>query len=116
MLDLACTLHAGGAPTADEVATLAKLVPVMAQAGSEQARVDRAAVDLVEAVTLHGRVGEVFTATVTDVDDHGVARIQLTDPAVRTKLRVPDAQPGRELRVRLDGVDPVARQVHFSVV
>ena len=116
VLDLACTLHAGGAPTADEVATLAKLVPVMAQAGSEQARVDRAAVDLVEAVTLHGRVGEVFTATVTDVDDHGVARIQLTDPAVRTKLRVPDAQPGRELRVRLDGVDPVARQVHFSVV
>ena len=67
-------------------------------------------------MTLRARVGEVFKATVTDIDDHGVARIQLTDPAVRTKLRVPDAQPGRELQVRLDAADPVARQVHFSVV
>ena len=116
VLDLVCTLHAGGVPTADEVATLAELVPVMEQAGTEQARVDRAAVDLVEAVTLQGRIGEVFPATVTDVDDHGVARIQLTDPAVRAKLRVPDVQPGRELQVRLDAADPVARQVHFSVV
>ena len=116
VLDLMCLLHAAGTPSADDVATFAALVPVMARAGTAQARVDRAAVDLVEAVTLQGRVGEQFSATVTDVDDSGVARIQIVDPAVRSKLRVAGAEPGQELRVRLDAADPNARQVRFSVV
>ena len=116
VLDLVCAMQAGAAPSADEVATLAALPPVMERAGGLQARVDRAAVDLVEAVTLQGRVGEVFAATVTDVDREGVARIQIADPAVRTKLRVSGADVGGELRVRLEAADPVARQVRFSVV
>ena len=116
VLDLVCALHRGGAPSAAEVATLAALPPVMERAGALQARVDRAAVDLVEAVTLQGRIGEVFKATVTDVDREGVARIQLVEPAVRTKLRVAGAAVGDERRVRLDAADPAARQVRFSVV
>lgn len=116
VLDLVCTLHAGGAPTADDVATLAALPPIMERAGSLQSKVDREAVDLVEAVTLQGRVGEVFDATVTDVDGEGVARVQLTTPAVRFRQRVPHAEPGAHVRVRLDAADPAARQVRFSVV
>ena len=116
VLDLVCALHAGASPTAAELATLAALPPVMERVGSLQSRVDRAAVDLVEAVTLQSRVGEVFDASVTDVDRDGVARIQLAEPAVRTKLRVAGATVGQDLRVRLDGADPAARQVRFSVV
>jgi exoribonuclease R len=116
VLDLVCALHAGGAPTEADLATLAALPDVMARAGAEQSRVDRAAVDLVEAVTLRDRVGEVFEAEVTDVDRAGVARIQLADPAVRTKLALAGAEPGQRVRVRLDGADAAARQVRFSVV
>lgn len=115
VLDLVCTLHAGGTPSADDGAMFAALPPVMERAGTVQSKVDREAVDLVEAVTLQGRVGEVFDATVTDVDGEGVARIQLTTPAVRFRQRVPDAEPGAHLRVRLDAADPAARQVRFSV-
>lgn len=116
VLDLVCALHAGRTPSGDEVGTLAALPPIMERAGALQARVDRSAVDLVEAVTLQGRIGEVFAATVTDVDHDGVARIQLNAPAVRTRLRVKSAEPGMALRVRLDAADPAARQVTFTAV
>ncbi len=118
VLDLVCALHLnhGRAPTGDEPVTFAALTPVMATAGSVQAQVDRESVDLVEAVTLRDRVGEVFDATVTDVDRDGVARIQLVTPAVRTKLKRPGAEPGELVRVRLDAADPASRAVRFSVV
>lgn len=116
VLDLVCALHAGGRATDADTATLAELPKVMERAGSVQAQVDREAVDLVEAVTLQDRVGEVFDATVTDVDRDGVARIQIVSPAVRTKLKRPSADPGDTVRVRLDEADPTRRLVRFSVV
>lgn len=115
VLDLVCDLHAGRTPSADDIATLAALPPVMERAGTVQSQVDREAVDLVEAVTLRDRVGDEFEATVTDVDRDGVARIQLVTPAVRTKLKLATAEPGDHLRVRLDEADPARRLVRFSV-
>ena len=79
-------------------------------AGSRRAgAVDRAVVDLVEAVILQGREGETFDAVV--IDD-GV--IQLRDPAVRAKVSGAPA-PGTEVVVRLERADPATRTVEFAV-
>ena len=56
----------------------ARLPKVMARADAKAGQVERAVVDLAEAVMLQGREGEVFAAVVTDEDERGV-RMQLRD-------------------------------------
>jgi exoribonuclease R len=90
----------------------AALSEVMETAETRAAQVERAAVDLVEAITLGARVGEVFSATVLDADGDG-ARIQLVDPPVRARLKGSDHQPGAVVSVRLTEADPAARRVTF---
>ena len=69
---------------------------------------ERATVDLVEAVVLRDRVGETFDAAV--IDD---GLVQLRDPAVRAKC---DGDPpvGNDVRVRLVEADPGSRTVRFE--
>ncbi|MBE2318683.1 RNB domain-containing ribonuclease [Solirubrobacter sp. CPCC 204708] len=89
-------------------AALPALPATMAAASRRAGAVDRAVVDLLEAVVLHGREGERFDAVVID---EGV--IQLRDPAVRAK--VPGVPvPGSEVVVRLERADPATRSVTFT--
>ncbi|MDA0184166.1 RNB domain-containing ribonuclease [Solirubrobacter phytolaccae] len=85
------------------------LPATMAAAGRRAGAVDRAVVDLVEAVLLAGREGESFEAVV--IDD-GV--IQLRDPAVRAKVSGSPA-PGTTVTVRLERADPATRTVTFTL-
>jgi exoribonuclease R len=83
----------------------------MAAGGRRAGAVERGVIDLVEAVVLADREGDVFDAVVID---EGL--VQLRDPAVRA--RVDDAvlpEPGGEVSVRLVRADPAARTVAFSV-
>ncbi|HET8611355.1 MAG TPA: RNB domain-containing ribonuclease, partial [Sphingomonas sp.] len=92
-----------------------KLPSVMARADSLAGRIERAVIDLGEAVMLRGRVGQVFAAVVTDVDDRG-ARIQLRDLPVVARVPTDHVGPGRELRVRLTAADPEHRSITFERV
>lgn len=89
-------------------AALPDLPAAMAAATRRAGAVERAVVDLVEAVILQGREGERFDAVV--IDD-GV--IQLKDPAVRAKISGSPA-PGTEVTVRVERADPAARSVTFA--
>jgi exoribonuclease R len=91
----------------------AALAEVMETAETRAAHVERAAIDLVEAITLSARVGEVFSATVLDTDHDG-ARIQLVDPPVRARLKESTHQPGDVVSVRLTEADPLTRRVTFT--
>lgn len=91
-----------------------KLPGVMARADALAGRIDRAVVDLAEAAMLAGREGEVFAATVTQVDDRG-AQVQLRDMAVVARVATPGATPGATLNVRLIAADPAARTISFAV-
>jgi exoribonuclease R len=85
-------------------------LPEAMQAGSRRAgAVERAVVDLVEAVVLAGREGDEFDAVVIDEE-----LVQLRSPAVRGRLEKGDARVGSEVRVRLERSDPAARSVIFS--
>lgn len=114
VLDLVVTLDAGQKPTPEDLATLAALPEVMERVQSIGHKVDRATIDLVEAVTLAGRVGEVFDAVVTAVEGPA-ARIQLTDPPVWAKVTTSGVGPGDQVKVRLESVDLPMHQLRFTL-
>ena len=90
-----------------------KLPAVMARADALGSQIQRAAVDLAEAVILQGREGETFAAIVTEVDHRG-ARIQLCDlPGGRPVGRHGYRSPGEALDVILVKADPDLRTVTF---
>lgn len=107
---------ANGRPVPDDVqAALAALPKAMATAEQRANSVDRAVIDLAEAVLLAGREGEVFDAVVVDEDDRG-AVVQVVEPAVLARVSATRVDPGDDVRVRLVAADPIGRTVEFSRV
>lgn len=84
----------------------------MASADARAHALDRAVVDLAEALVLQPRVGQRFSGTVTDAGPKG-GTVQLADPAVRAKVDGTDLPLGRVVEVLLEQADPVTRTVRF---
>jgi exoribonuclease R len=112
VVEAALAVAQGQAVPDDVEAGFQRLPDVMARAEAVANRLDRAVLDLVEAVVLRGREGEVFDAIVTDIDERG-ARMQLCDLAVVARVAADDVQPGDPLRVELVEADPARRMVRF---
>ncbi|MEO7398793.1 MAG: RNB domain-containing ribonuclease [Ilumatobacteraceae bacterium] len=105
-----------GRPVPDYAqSAFASMPDVMQHAEARASRVERAAIDLAEAILLCGREGDVFDAVVTDTDERG-ARIQLRRPAVVGRLPRTRVAPGDEVRVRLVSADASKRTVSFDRV
>ena len=92
-----------------------RLPKVMARADALGGNIQRGVVDLAEAIILKDRVGEIFDAVVTDVDQRG-PRIQLVGAPVVSRLKEANVAAGDEIKVRLDEADPETRKIAFSVV
>jgi exoribonuclease R len=107
-----CLAVAAGRPVPPEIAAgLPALPQLMAQAGQRSAGVDRACVDLVEAIILQDQVGADFDAIT--IDDHPVT-VQVTEPAVIAHCEGENLPLGERIRVRLVKADPATRQVVFA--
>ncbi|WP_116090815.1 RNB domain-containing ribonuclease [Sphingomonas crusticola] len=107
---------ANGQPVPDVVAqAFPKLPPVMARADALGGQIDRAVIDLAEAVMLRNCIGKSFAAIVTDVDDRG-ARIQLRDEPVVARVDAHGVEPGNAIGVRLTSADPDKRTISFERV
>jgi len=91
-----------------------KLPAVMARADAIGGQIDRAVIDLAEAVMLQGKEGQAFAAVVTDADDRG-ARIQLRDLPVVARLAMPGAEPGDVITVTLTAADPERQRITFEL-
>ena len=100
--------YATAACLGEELPGLDAVPAEMAAGGRAAGAVERACVDLVEALVLAPHVGERFPATV--IDDH---EIQLAEPAVRARCDG-ELEPGQELIVRLVEADPARRHVRFA--
>jgi exoribonuclease R len=107
---------ANGKPVPEPAkAAFEQLPHVMAKADGLAGQINRAVIDLAEAVALEGREGETFDAVVTDTDQRG-ARIQICTPPVVARIKDKERMAGDELTVQLDTADPATRTVHFSSV
>ncbi len=86
----------------------------MAAADHRAHALDRAVVDLAEAMVLQRRVGEGFRGVVVEAGDHD-GTIQLTDPAVRGKIDGRTLPLGQTVDVILTEADPLKRSVRFRL-
>jgi exoribonuclease R len=105
----------GGTVAPELSAAFERLPAIMAIADDKSAQVDRAVLDLAEAVELEGREGSSFAAVVTDLDERG-ARIQLTELAVVSRVDGKGALPGDKITVELVSADPARREIRFQRV
>lgn len=105
-----------GRSVPDEIGAAFETLPKAMALGDQRAgRAERAAVELAEAVVLAGREGEIFDAVVVDESDRGV-EIQISDPAVLTRITARRVDPGDDVRVRLESVDVDERRTEFERV
>lgn len=105
---------ANGRPVPPAVGeAFAKLPPVMARADSQAGRIERAVIDLAEAVMLHGREGEAFPAVATDVTTQGI-RVQLCDLPIVANVKTTGAAPGDKIDLRLTVADTDTGTIAFD--
>ncbi len=91
---------------------LLQLPAIMDRCEGRASNVDRAVVDLLEAVSLQHRIGEILEAEVVDAEN-GI--VQTHDSAIRAKAtKLPKAENGAIVRVRIDVADPTTRTVRLS--
>ena len=119
-----CVALCDGDPVPDWVCEALPSLPQLMEVGDRRAKaVERACVDLVEAVLLRDRVGEVFDGVVLDLNDRvdwdrngkpDAGVVMLREPAVIGRLDGHDLPQGAELRVQLVVADPATRRVLFD--
>ncbi|MBY5161201.1 RNB domain-containing ribonuclease [Salsipaludibacter albus] len=93
-------------------ASLYDLPEIMAETTRRASAYERATVDVVEAALLSDRVGQVFSATVVDVDEDGDRGLVLVpEPAVRARVHGQGLEPGTRIDVRVAEADVAAGRV-----
>ncbi len=112
-----CVALCAGTEVPDWAARALDALPAeMATAGHRASAYERAVIDLVEVGLLAGRVGEVFTATVVEVDKSRVrGTVMLAEPAVEAKVVGQDLPLGHEVSVRLVSADFDLGAVSFEL-
>jgi len=112
----AAVLVANGQAVPEDLGEIFQRLPaIMARAEEKAGQIDRATLNLAEAVVLEGREGSRFNAVITDLDERG-ARIQLSDPVVIARVDGKGAMPGDTILVELASADVAHRQVTFKRV
>lgn len=110
-----CVALCAGEPVPAHVrAVLPDLPGVMSAATARASALERAVVDLAEAVVLAPCVGQEFDGVVVDAGERR-GTVQLADPPVRAPVDGEQLPVGRRVRVRLEQVDVERRAVRFAL-
>ncbi len=114
VLDLACLL-AKNEPVPDSLLAKLHALPEVMSAGEGKAKgVERAVIDLIEVVSLQGRIGEVLEAEVVDAE---LGIVQTHDSAIRSRAaQLRNVANGDIVRVRIDKADLRSRQVVLTAL
>ncbi len=114
--EICLAASAGTAVPAWARGPLPALPEAMTGAARRDGALERACVDLVEAVLLRDRVGEAFAATVVETGERGAATVTIREPPVRAPCDGDGLAPGSVRDVTLATADPATRRVRFSAV
>ena len=90
-----------------------RLPKVMARADMLSGQIDRAVIDLAEAVMLQGREGETFAAVATDLDDRGT-QVQLRNYPIVARIPANGFTPGQALTLKLTSANSAERRISFE--
>ena len=113
VLDLACLLMNQESIPSTLLEQLNRLPVAMEHGEGRAANVDRAVIDLLEAVSLQHRIGEILDAEVVDAEG-GI--VQTFDSAIRSRAaQLPKVENGAKVRVKIMEADPVKRKVRLQV-
>ncbi len=113
-----CVALCAGRPVPDWVlAAFERLPEEMSASNNRAATFEHSIIDMTEALTLSGRVGQEFVGTVIELRGKMPerARVMINKPAVEADV-VGTPALGERLRVRLDRVDVAAGRTEFSLV
>jgi exoribonuclease R len=115
VLELAYQIAKGETKHDSLRSTLEALPAAMASGGGRAKAVEQAVTDLIEAVSLQHRIGEVLRAEVVDSNSKIV---QTLDSAIRSRAaKLPaSVSDGEIVSVRIDEADPVQRRVVLTAV
>ncbi len=97
------------------LATIDKLPAAMASGSGRAKAVEQAVIELIEAVSLQHRIGEILKAEVVDADSKIV---QTFDSAIRSRAaKLPTTvNDGDIIEVRIDEADPLHRKILLTAV
>jgi exoribonuclease R len=114
-----CAALCAGDPVPDWVrAGLSDLPAIMQKSGQRARAYENAVLNLVEALTLHARVGEQFQGVVIEHehDDERKGTVMVREPAIEAPVTSQSPLPvGEEVSVTLASADPQTRKVAFTV-
>ncbi|MGH9273228.1 MAG: RNB domain-containing ribonuclease [Acidimicrobiales bacterium] len=114
-IEVCLALYGDRAVPDELIAQLAELPTAMARARARESGAARAAVDLVEALLLCARVGEVLDATVVSADEER-STVVIGTLAIEATVEGAHLPLGERVSLRVDGADPMARQVRLTPV
>jgi exoribonuclease R len=114
-LEVCVALYAGQPVPEQVVAALPDLPKAMGRANGRERGAARAAVDLVEALLLAPRIGEVLQATVVSAED-GRSTVVVESLVVQADIEGATLPLGEAVSVHVEAADPVARRVRFTPV
>ncbi|MGI9598569.1 MAG: RNB domain-containing ribonuclease [Acidimicrobiales bacterium] len=115
--EILLALFADQRPPAWALEALDELPSLMGQSKQRESALERAMLDMTEALVLEHSVGEIFDGFVVSLDrKRDRAVVQIADPAIVSNISTEGRTLAENVKLRLDSVDITERRVDFRVV
>lgn len=115
--EILLALFAGERPPAWAVEALDELPSLMGRSRQRESALERAMLDMAEALVLEHSVGEIFDGYVVSLDaERDRAVVQIADPAIVDQVPADGRRLAESVKLRVEDVNIAERRVEFRVV
>lgn len=115
--EILLALYADEQPPTWAVEALDELPSLMGQARQRESSLERAMLDLAEALVMESRIGDSFPGLVVNIHDRkDKAVVQIAEPAVVSSISKKNRSLAEEIELRVDAVDIDDRRVTFTIL
>ncbi len=115
--EILLALFADQRPPSWALEALDELPSLMGQARQRESALERATLDMAEALVLEHSIGEVFEGFVVSLDERrNRAGIQIAEPAIVSHVPIKGRRLAEDLKLKVRSVDVTDRKVEFTVL